>query len=469
MESGDVAQYYNQTNANREVRITEKQEPNLWLGYHREWIPGSHTLLLAGRFDDTLTVDGPAPNLLYLRTFDPGFGTPSVRLQNPDFETFDRHYESELEAYSAELQQIWQTPAQALVAGGRYQTGSSDSLSDLDRFLGGFVTPQEFTTDLERWAFYVYEHWQVFPQLRLTAGVSYDRLHYPVNIDTSPISGAEKTKDQVSPKAGLQWSPWRDSHLRAAYTRSLGGVFFDNSIRLEPTQVAGFNQAFRSLIPESVVGLVPGTTFQTWGLGLDQSFQKTGTYLVLEGELLESEASRTIGLLVNGDVEAPSPDTASSTSQSLDYQEKSVRVALGQLLGEQLAVGARYRFTRADLETRSREIAPSVTGAGLLNEDVAALLHQVQLYALYNHPSGVFAQFDSIWSQQSNRDYATALPGDDFWQHNVAIGYRGLQRRFEARVALLNFTDQDYRLNPLSLHRELPRGRTFAASLKFHF
>jgi hypothetical protein len=37
------------------------------------------------------------------------------------------------------------------------------------------------------------------------------------------------------------------------------------------------------------------------------------------------------------------------------------------------------------------------------------------------------------------------------------------------RVGLLNITDQDYRLNPLNLYRELPRERTLAASLKFNF
>jgi hypothetical protein len=36
-------------------------------------------------------------------------------------------------------------------------------------------------------------------------------------------------------------------------------------------------------------------------------------------------------------------------------------------------------------------------------------------------------------------------------------------------VGVLNITDQDYRLNPLTLYNELPRERTFVASLKFFF
>src|SRR6185503_18740373 len=115
---------------------------------------------------------------------------------------------------------------------------------------------------LYRLSFYGYEQWNVFDWLQLIGGVSYDRLHYPLNIDTAPITDAEHTTDRVSPKAGFLMTPAKNLHLRGAYTRSLGGVFFDQSIRLEPTQVGGFNQAYRSLIPESVVGLVPNTRFE---------------------------------------------------------------------------------------------------------------------------------------------------------------------------------------------------------------
>ena len=43
-----MAQYENQASANPGLRVTETPEPNVFIGYHREWAPGSHTLLLAG-------------------------------------------------------------------------------------------------------------------------------------------------------------------------------------------------------------------------------------------------------------------------------------------------------------------------------------------------------------------------------------------------------------------------------------
>jgi hypothetical protein len=86
-----------------------------------------------------------------------------------------------------------------------------------------------------------------------------------------------------------------------------------------------------------------------------------------------------------------------------------------------------------------------------------------------NHHSGFFSQLDTVWSQQSNRGYSPDIPGDDFWQFNIYAGYRFLHRRAELKVGLLNITDEDYRLNPLTLYSELPRERTLAASFKFYF
>src|SRR5206468_2522624 len=159
------------------------------------------------------------------------------------------------------------------------------------------------------------------------------------------------------PKFGILITPWKNTHLRAAYTRSLGGVFFDTSLRLEPTQIGGFNQAFRSLIPESVIGLVPATRFETWGVGLDHAFPEWGTYLVAEAELLRSKATRNFGLLANADTNVfilgpdhPLPDTISSASESLRFREKSLLLAFNQLIGPlgpwtgDFAVGARYRL-----------------------------------------------------------------------------------------------------------------------------
>jgi outer membrane receptor protein involved in Fe transport/Flp pilus assembly protein TadD len=472
-ESGDLSQYYNQRMADPTLRVKEKQEPNVIAGYHHEWAPGNDTLLLAARFDDTLTLRSSAPQIPFYAS-----GTGVFPPFEPYF-TFDLtpdplslKYRRELEAYFAEIQHIWQAQAHTVVAGARYQTASADTISDLTRQpLAG--APQSLNTeadaDLDRIGFYAYENWQIFEQLRLTAGLSYDRLHYPRNIDTSPIIDAETTTDKWSPKAGVLWTPGQETYVRAFYSQSLGGVFFDNSVRLEPTQIAGFNQAYRSLIPESVVGLVPGTRFENFGVGFDKNIRTTGTYLTIDGEILRSDATRTLGILVNNFPPAPEPNTSGSTRQSLDYEEKTVLVAVNQLLSKEYALGARYRLTYADLEERFTDVSAQTTGTIPIRQDLVATLHQVWLHANFNHPSGFFAVVSSVWSSQSNQGYGGSRPGDDFWQHNAAVGYRFLRRHVEASVGVLNLTDEDYQLNPLNLYNELPRERTLVANLKFYF
>ena len=104
-----------------------------------------------------------------------------------------------------------------------------------------------------------------------------------------------------------------------------------------------------------------------------------------------------------------------------------------------------------------------------MNQDNEAVLQQVNLAANYNNPCGFFSRAEAIWSQQSNRDYAPALGGDDFWQFNLYAGYRFWHRAAQIQLGLLNIADQHYRLNPLNLYNELPRERTLSVMFNFYF
>jgi outer membrane receptor protein involved in Fe transport len=320
---------------------------------------------------------------------------------------------------------------------------------------------------LERVNAYAYYSWRIFEPLRLQAGVSYDHLRFPVNSELAPLAQGERTRDLVAPKVGLLYTPWERGLLRANYTRSLGGLFFDNSVRLEPTQVGGFNQAYRSLIPESVAGLVPGTQFETAAVGFDQSF-RSGTWLGVEAEWLNSDGDRTVGVLTNSTI-LPIPDSASSTGQQLDYRERNLSVYAAQLLGDQFSVGARYRLSEAHLDTRFPGIPLGTPGLNLLEQHQRSTLHQLSLAANFHHPTGIFAQWESVWYQQSNHGYSDGRPGEDFWQHNVFLGYRFPRRTAEVRLGVLNLWGTDYRLSPLNLYSALPRERTFTASLRLNF
>ena len=474
--AGDLTEYYSQQQADTGLRTTERQQPLLLAGYHHEWSPGMHTLVLAGRFQDSLTVTDPQEQLLLLARD----GSDQVlAVPYPSLPAVSLDYHGDLELYTAEVQQICSLDPHTLVVGARYQTGDFDTqsalgassptlLASLTRTTQvAFATApvmQSFRPTMERVTGYAYDQWRLGQPLLITAGLTYDYLESPRNYRNPPIAAGEESQDRVSPKAGLTLAPLPGTVLRFAYTRSLGGVSFDQSARLEPSQVAGFNQAFRSLIPESVSGSLAGARFETFGLALDQKFP-TGTYFGAQAELLKSDASRTLGAV---DLTFPPPTyTPSGTQQLLDYEERDLLLTLNQLIGQWWSVGLRYQLSQANLKTTFPEIPSSVTTAG--QSDNTATLHQVGLFGLFNHSSGFFGRAEALWYSQNNQGYQPALPGDNFWQLNLVAGYRFFHRHAQLELALLNVTDQDYRLNPLNLYQELPRSRTLAVSLQFTF
>jgi Tfp pilus assembly protein PilF len=470
-EGGDLAQYYDpdapyaEGGPNLLVRSKETQQPMLLAGYHHEWAPGSHLLVLGGRFQDTLRVANPQQQTLVLGHD----ATGNINAALPI--TIEQTYRSELEIYSAEVQQLWQLPRHSFIVGTRYQNGQFDTENQHTNASFGlpFLFPtdgQSVDPDMERVSAYGYWLWQVAEPLQLEAGLSYDRLTYPLNYRFAPLSEEEETTDQFSPKGGLIWTPTGRTTVRAGYTRSLGGVSFDQSFRLEPTQVAGFNQAFRSLIPESVAGANAAATFETWGVSLEQKVGRN-TYLGWAGEILNSEVDRVIGVY---DFE-PFVVTRGGTREAMDYTERSMAISLHQLISQEWSLGVRYRLSQAELSDRFRDIPSSAAlGGGFQpHQDWESVLHQVNLFALYTHRCGFFGQAEALWHLQSNHGYSPDRPGDDFWQFNLFAGYRFPQRQAELKAGLLNIFDQDYRLNPLNLTEEYSRDRTLLLSLRFYF
>jgi tetratricopeptide (TPR) repeat protein len=472
-EAGDVNQYYNQGDANPGFRSRERYRPSVLAGYHHEWNPGNHTLLLAGRVENIYEVDNPLQGTLFFNRPDQ---PPALSSVAPLF--YDQEYRSELELYTAELQQLWEVRQHTFVVGARFQAGEFETQSE--QINGQLFNGRPFdamgatnvSSQFDRESVYLYDEFQIWPKVLLIGGVTYDRVTFPENYRYAPLSDSETTRDQVSPKAGLIFTPTANTTVRGAYYRALGGVSLDQSFRLEPSQVAGFNQAYRSLIPESVAGANAAPEFETWAASLEQKLGH-GTFLGLSGEILRSEVDRKVGV---AELAVRPGDTAATlfaaqTRERLDFQERSLLVTVNQLLGNEWSLGVRYRLSHVELEDEFLDIREGTGLAGGLERqrDLSALLHQLHLFAVFNHPSGFFARAGSIWTSQDNDGYNPELDGDDFWQFNVEAGWRFFRRRMEVRVGVLNITDQDYRLNPLNLTTELPRERTFVASLRFNF
>jgi tetratricopeptide (TPR) repeat protein len=484
IEAGDLVQYYDNVSPFPNLRTTEKQQPMLTLGYHHEWGPGQHTLLLANWLNDELTYSNPIqPTIL-------GLEAQGI-LRSVTGVTLDTHFRNTVEVFSVEPQHIWEQENNRLIVGGRFQSGHFD-MSNLqsnpigfERFFNDPAADQALTSNFEHWGAYAYDQWQVVSPLWLTAGVAYDQVTYPNNLLAPPISDQTSTKDQISPKAGLIWTPFTETVVRFAYSRSLGGASLEQSFRIEPTQVAGFNQAFRSLIPESVSGSVPGARFDLYALSLEQKIGDR-TYVGITAELDHSDVERTIGgFIIHAPPLPPPPQPGqpppppppppppavpTSFGQSLDYDQRSVRVTLDRLVGDLLAVGVRYGLTEAHFNSSYPNIREDIPGSNFQeSQRTESLLHDVGLVLSFNHPSGFFSQFTADWYSQTSHGYTPTRPVEELWELNLFAGYRFARRRAELSLGVLNLADQDYRLDPLTFYYELPRQRTLLVQFKFHF
>jgi predicted Zn-dependent protease len=464
--SGDNFQYYDPQSARPDFSYEEPQHAIIMAGYHHEWSPGIHTLALGGRLvNEQRFGDQNVIESIVIRTngMVSGLGPPVG---------FDVNYESQLEIYTGEINQIFDTEHQTLILGGRYQAGPLDTRSVLTDPVGlpsaVFQAPPADTTSKEQFrraSAYAYETLKLPGQLRLTGGLAFDQLTFPEHFRSPPVSEGSETRTLWGPKGALVWQPLPAATLRAAYTRSLGGVSLDESYRLEPAQLAGFAQAFRSVIPESSVGSVTAPEQEAWGGAIDLKF-RTHTYVGLQGECLNSRVRDSAGVFDYILDPFTLPILPSSTPRQLDYTEHTLAATLHQLFGENWAVGAGYRFSRAELDSVYPQLATAVPSA---RRSDRADLHELRLSALFQHPSGFFATAEVNGYWQDNQADSANLPDDSFAQVNLLVGYRFPRQRGEITVGGLNLNGSDYRLNPLNLHPEFPRERVFVASLLVNF
>ena len=475
--SGDNFQYYDPTNARPNFSFDEYQKPVALLGYHHEWTPGVHTLVLGGRLESDVRIsDRNAPQTLLLRdTQNPSNAAPIILV---DRSLLDVDYRSQIEIFAAEAQQVWDNRYHTFIAGGRWQGGQFDTenlMTNPSIFGPDFPNPPaeaSIEEDFQRISAYAYETLKLPGNLRLTGGVAYDHLTYPQNYRMPPIAPGESARERFNPKASLVWELSSHAAVRAAYARSLGGVTFDESYRLEPTQLAGFSQAFRTLIPESLVGSVAAPDHEILGTALDFKL-KTRTYLGFQAGILRSEVRRQLGLFDYFYAEPPPNIVPSSTRQELDYEEKSAGITVNQLLSDEWALSAQYLFTRSELIQTFPDVPPLNP---TINGTNRAELHRINLALLFNHPCGFFARAEGQWWFQQNLGSADVggtiekdLPDESLPQVNLFIGYRLRRQRGDITIGVLNLTDEDYRLNPVSPYYELPRERVFYAQLRLRF
>jgi hypothetical protein len=125
----------------------------------------------------------------------------------------------------------------------------------------------------------------------------------------------------------------------------------------------------------------------------------------------------------------------------------------------------RYRMAEAELEG----VYPGLPPDEDFVRNEHSVMDQVSFGARYQRPEGFFASWESAWTQQSDSRDAAEMTGDNFWRHDLWVGWRFLRRKVELAVGILNLTDEDYRLYPLNYFGETYRERTVAVTGSFAF
>ncbi len=495
----------------------DTQEPGqLLAGWNHRWGPGSNTLFLGGCLSAEQTQSDPnskqnlltrdaaaldpslaralqafgaisgdtssgfiySPELLRAASLVLGNGGSGqvTDVTNPVFDYFTRR---QFEIYTAELQHIQQEEQNTFLAGARWQGGRFETDASLNieqpQFYGAIQAQakQHSVVDSQRASLYAYDYWTPVSWLTVIGGFGWDGLDHPDNFRYPPVNDQQREETQISGKFGFTMTPSPWIHLRGAYTEGLGGITFDESVRLEPSQVAGFNQAYRTIISELLVGSVEAPRFKTWGLGLDGTLPSR-TWWSTTFKVIEQDVDRTVGVFSGYNVSGIRVDYFSDgTPQRLAYREWSWDATLNQLVGDEFAVGLTYQITHSSLQTTLPELPPNNPVIGPDYTD-HAILQQLSLFGNWNSPTGWFARLEAnAYHQNLNNDPrgpdSGKIPDSAFWQFNTMVGYRFWRNQAEISAGILNIGDSDYQLSTLNPYDDMVHGRTAVISCRFSF
>lgn len=521
-KAGDNFETYDNKPLSPQMKFEENQRPGLLLaGWNHRWAPGSNTLFLAGRLSAEQTLSDPSSSQLLVERdtsgMNPGlihdsggsnvFTDPSLNGSvqvGPDGQTlsyspallraiapyigsgkvlatstapFAFNTQRTFDIYSGEIQHIYQTDRNTLLFGGRWQQGRIETDATLTavrpNWWGGFPTPasdQQVESDFRRTGLYAYDYWKVLPQLTLIGGVAWDTIDHPDNFRNPPVNDLQRHDADLSGKFGFTYQPSRDFTLRGMAAGGMGGLTYDESVRLEPVQLAGFNQAYRTVISESLVGSVEAPLYQTFGLAAEGRLDPR-TWWGVSVNVIDQQVTRTLG-----DFTGYSPFVfpvepayfPSGTAQHLDYREAALGLTLNQLLGDEFAVGMGYHLTRSELRTTLPDLRPQ-PGSDLTDK---ATLQELSLYANWNSPTGWFAHAEANGFHQTLDDDPARMlnrAGDEFVQFNAWAGYRFDRNLCEIAAGVMNIGDRDYQLSPLTPYGEIARQRTFFMVCRLSF
>ncbi|NIB42541.1 TonB-dependent receptor [Pseudomaricurvus alkylphenolicus] len=453
------------SNSSLSEEDTDSDIELLTLGLRQNWQPGRDSLIMLGRWGSDSLFQTPtlSPLLSQLN----GAIIDAARLP------FQARTNVEENLNFLAVSHLDQSAKRLWISGIRLQDGQVDLSQQLDHllettrpFFGDPAWLTQSEQDLRRATAYTYLTLGLNTRVQTTLGLSWESLQLPT-FSSSPASAGELDKQRWSPKFGITWdmnSRWR---LRAAYSASLGGLAADQNLRLEPTQLAGFLQAYRSVI--SLAPTLPGSEFDSVGLGLQYS-PSAEFFLDLQYQQIRQRGKALQGAFVNQ--LASAQISAITLPKQLDYREHSFSLEANQLLGDRWSVAARYRFVRSTLEEKIQGLSVAATNpdlGSLAATRTEADLHSVKLSLAYHHPAGFFFAANSARYRPGDSGFYTREQASDFTSSDVKVGYRSPAQRWQVELRVDNLENADPLINALIPRENIKSRRTARVAVKLNW
>jgi outer membrane receptor protein involved in Fe transport len=270
-------------------------------------------------------------------------------------------------------------------------------------------------TQLRQLAAYGYAQYAVTDRIVATFGGSYDALEGQVQLD----------ERQFNPKLGLTWRLGTDTTLRLAALRTLQGPFVSKQNiqpRLEPTQVAGFNQFFFG---------AEGEEAERYGIGIDHSFSAS---VHAGAEISARDLQSPVTLVL--------PDSPIPVASIVPIAESFRRAYAYWMPNERLAAGIEYQYEHID----NRGL---VLSDGIAELTTQRLPLRLKVFAPWGFSAGVTATFVDQRGDFGGQFFGTeepTVPGEDtFWVVDGSLSYRLPNRRGLLALGVYNLFDQEFR------------------------
>lgn len=439
-------------------RFEEDGGPNLIAGLSRKWSARATTLFAAGTARSDYVASDRARSTRMIT--DVG----GVPIQLFDLAVpMNRSLDTSARVGFAEAQHYQTWGNLEAVVGARHQWGDFETKESLvvatPAFQSFFETDpasrRSTEATLDRSGAYGYFTWDFGHGLRPTVGASYYEMDYPVNFRQPPTVSGTRSTSELSPKLGIVWQPVGAFSIQAIRARSLGGVSLDASYQLEPTQVAGLLQTYRTLIPESLFGTASGQFVDVAGATAILA-PTTRIHFALDAFEREARADESFGIFTRF---VPDPFvSASQAAARLRYREREIGLSAHALLGERAS--ASVSVMRVDSRASMDFVDVAAEVSPLSRQRYGSLAWRSSATLAFNFPGGWFAKIEAEVIDQEDRSATRDLGDASVSIFGARAGYRSSGRRFELEAGALNLGDQFFALNGLTDEPDQPRERS---------